>query len=267
MPNERRIKVNETLVIQSFHSKPWPKHIEQCITSVQSWANQNKYAYRLFGDEVLEILPPDYLKNCFGRWPVIMDLARLLLIKNHLNKCAHRVIWLDADTFVFAPDKFNVTINEPHLVGREIWVSKKLNKQWKTRKHVHNAFVCFTNASPVLDFLIYATDRIVTNLTAASSPQLVGPKLYTHLNNLIRFPIMETAGMMSPAVMKDLIAGQGPALNRHLKALKEPMAAVNLSRSLIDHTVDDVMVTHDLFDQTIAQLVKNFKTSGLENPN
>ena len=27
-----------------------------------------------------------YLKNCFGRWPVIMDLARLLLIKNHLNK-------------------------------------------------------------------------------------------------------------------------------------------------------------------------------------
>ena len=78
---------------------------------------------------------------------------------------------------------------------------------------------------------------------------------------------METAGMMSPAVMKDLIAGQGPALNRHLKALKEPMAAVNLSRSLIDRTVDDVMVTHDLFDQTIGQLVKNFKTSGLENPN
>jgi hypothetical protein len=153
------------------------------------------------------------------------------------------------------------------LVGREIWVSKKLSKQWKTRKHVHNAFVCFTNASPILDFLIYATDRIVTNLTAASSPQLVGPKLYTHLNNLIRFPIMETAGMMSPAVMKDLIAGQGPALNRHLKALKEPMAAVNLSRSLIDRTVDDVMVTHDLFDQTIGQLVKNFKTSGLENPN
>ena len=77
---------------------------------------------------------------------------------------------------------------------------------------------------------------------------------------------METAGMMSPAVMKDLIAGQGPALNRHLKALKEPMAAVNLSRSLIDHTVDDVMVTHDLFDQTIDKLMKSFKTSGFGNP-
>ena len=76
---------------------------------------------------------------------------------------------------------------------------------------------------------------------------------------------METAGMMSPAVMKDLIAGQGPALSCHLKALKEPMAAVNLSRSLIDHTIDDVMVTHDLFDQTIEQLTKNFKTDGLEN--
>ena len=146
-----------------------------------------------------------------------------------------------------------------------VWISKKLNKHWDTRKHVHNAFVCFTNASPVLDFLIYATERIVTNLTVASSPQLVGPKLYTHLNNLIRFPIMETAGMMSPAVMKDLIAGQGPALNCHLKALKEPMAAVNLSRSLMDHSVDDVLVTDDLFDQTIRQLIKNFRTNGLEN--
>ena len=77
---------------------------------------------------------------------------------------------------------------------------------------------------------------------------------------------METAGMMSPAVMKDLIAGEGPALNCHLKALKEPMAAVNLSRSLIGHSVDDVIVTHDLFDQTIELLIKNFKTSGLENP-
>ena len=266
MLNERGIKVNKTLVIQSFHSKPWPKHIERCVSSVQSWANQNKYEYELFGDEVLEILPPDYLKNCFGRWPIITDLARLLLIRDHLNKYAHRVIWLDADTLVFAPDKFNIKINEPHLVGREIWISKKPSKKWNTRKHVHNAFVCFTNASPILDFLIYATDRIVTNLTAPSSPQLVGPKLYTHLNNLIRFPIMETAGMMSPAVMKDLVAGQGPALNCHFRALKETMAAVNLSRSLIGHTVDDVLVTHDLFDQTIDKLMKSFKTSGFGNP-
>ena len=77
---------------------------------------------------------------------------------------------------------------------------------------------------------------------------------------------METAGMMSPAVMKDLIAGQGPALNCHLKALKEPMAAINLSRSLMDHSVDDVIVTHDLFDQTIDKLMKRFKNSGFGNP-
>jgi len=33
----------------------------------------------------------------------------------------------------------------------------------------------------------------------------------------------------------------------------------------MDHSVDDVLVTDDLFDQTIRQLIKNFRTNGLEN--
>ena len=92
----------------------------------------------------------------------------------------------------------------------------------------------------------------------------MGPKLYTHLNNLISFSILESAGMMAPAVMNDLIVGQGQALNCHLKALKEPMAAVNLSRSLIDNTIDEIPVTNDLFEQTIDVLVNRFQNSGLE---
>ena len=70
--------------------------------------------------------------------------------------------------------------------------------------------------------------------------------------------------MMAPAVMNDLIVGQGHALNCHLKALKEPMAAVNLSRSLIDNTIDEIPVTNDLFEQTIDVLVNRFQNSGLE---
>ena len=76
---------------------------------------------------------------------------------------------------------------------------------------------------------------------------------------------METAGMMAQLLWKILSQAKGPALNCHLKALKEPMAAINLSRLLMDHSVDDVLVTDDLFDQTIRQLIKNFRTNGLEN--
>ena len=256
--------MNETLVIQSFHAKPWPKTIRRCIDSVQYWANQNKYHYKLIGDDILGVLPPKYLHNCFGRWPTITDLARLLLIKKYLNKQMSRVIWIDADVLIFAPGKFNIKIDEDHLIGREVWVSKRAQNQWKARKHVHNAFLSFTDSSPLLDFLIYATQRIVEKLEVPASPQIVGPKLYTHLNNLVSFSILESAGMMAPAVMNDLIVGQGQALNCHLKALKEPMAAVNLSRSLIDNTIDEIPVTNDLFEQTIDVLVNRFQNSGLE---
>jgi len=256
--------MNETLVIQSFHAKPWPKTITRCIDSVQYWANQNKYHYKLIGDDILGVLPPKYLHNCFGRWPTITDLARLLLIKKYLNKQMSRVIWIDADVIIFAPRKFNIKVDEDHLIGREVWVSKKGRNQWRARKHVHNAFLSFTDSSPLLDFLIFATQRIVETLKAPSSPQIAGPKLYTHLNNLIGLPILESAGMMSPAVMNDLIVGKGQALNCHLEALKEPMAAVNLSQSLIDNIIDEIPVTHDLFEQTIEVLVNRFQNSGLE---
>ena len=44
--------MNETLVIQSFHAKPWPKTITRCIDSVQYWANQKKYHYKLIVDDI-----------------------------------------------------------------------------------------------------------------------------------------------------------------------------------------------------------------------
>ena len=231
---------------------------------MQYWANQNKYHYKLIGDDILGVLPPKYLQNCFGRWSTITDLARLLLIKKYLNKQMSRVIWIDADVLIFAPRKFNIKVDGDHLIGREVWVSKRARNQWRARRHVHNAFLSFTGSSPLLDFLIYATQQIVEKLEVPASPQIVGPKLYTHLNNLIGFSILESAGMMAPAVMNDLIVGKGRALNCHLKALKEPMAAVNLSQSLINTTIDEIPVTHDLFDQTIDALVDRFQNTGLE---
>ena len=64
-------------------------------------------------------------------------------------------------------------------------------------------------------------------------PQLVGPKLLTALHNLAPFDVIDTAGVFSPAVIGDLLAGSGPALAQFLRDSPAPVAAANLCASSV----------------------------------
>lgn len=64
------------------------------------------------------------------------------------------------------------------------------------------------------------------------SPQFIGPKLLTALNNIVNCPVLETAGMLSPMVIKDIIKGSGPALDLFRKNSPSQICAANLSSSL-----------------------------------
>ena len=81
------------VVIQSFHSTPWPKVIKTAMNSVASWAKMRNYKYILFGDEVMELLPSEYVIKCAGRVPMMIDLARLLAIQQLFEKGEEQVMW------------------------------------------------------------------------------------------------------------------------------------------------------------------------------
>ena len=258
--------MSRPIVIQSFHTAQRPSVIDLAINTVSSWAQLNQYEYLFFGDEAIELLPIKYRKNCSGRLPMMMDLARLFLIRQLLDKNANQVIWIDADVLVFAPERFSVSETLPQMVGREIWVSKTKTNTWKARRHVHNAVLSFKKETRVLDFLIYATERIGERLQTTPSPQLLGPKLFTHLHNMVDFPVLETAGMMSPQVMSDLLQGNGPALDCHLCSQKENMMAVNLSHSLVGTNSDGVQVTEKFLLNSSQLLMERFSKNGLCRP-
>ena len=255
--------MTDTVVIQSFHARPWPDVISRCVDSVKAWAQRNGYRHAFTGDAIAELLPPGYRENCFGRWPMMTDLGRLLLARRHLAEGAHRVVWVDADVLIFAPDTFQLNNDEDHAVGREIWVARNGAGRWRARRHVHNAVLTFQRDSPALDFLIHATRRVVERLQRPASPQIAGPKLLSTLHNLVTFPVLESAGMISPPVLADLIAGAGPALSRYRAALTAPMAAVNLCHSLLGRTVDGVAVNDALLNQAAEILVHRFAETGL----
>lgn len=252
-----------TIVLQSFHAAPWPEVIDTCIASARDWAARRGYEYEFVGDEIIDILPPLYREKCFGRWPVMTDLARLLLMRERLRAGAERAVWIDADVLVFAPDHFVVDPNQDHGVGREIWVSRDTAGRWRVRRHVHNAVLYFDAGAPALDFLIHATRRVVERLEQPASPQIVGPKLLSSLHNLVAFPVLEPAGMLSPAVLADLLTGDGPALRRLVQARRAPLAAANLCHSLLGATVDGVTVDAALLTESAAVLTRDYAPDGL----
>ena len=112
------------IVIQSFHARPWPKVIEMAIGSVASWAKKRDYRYMLFGDEVMDLLPDGFAIKCSNRIPMMIDLARLLTIRQLFEEGAEQVIWFDADMLIFSTDHFDVELTSGQVVGRKIWVSK-----------------------------------------------------------------------------------------------------------------------------------------------
>ena len=219
------------LVIQS-HTNPLPHAwLQPCIDSVRSWAGQQGFTYRWYDDELLQFVPSRIHAKIGSQVVIATDLARLLALRQALSEGYDPVIWLDADYFIWAPQAFDL-LPADHAVGREVWIQHEANGSLKTYRKVHNAFLMFRAGNSFLDFYIDTATRLLDRLDGPVPPQFIGPKLLTALHNICQFPVMESAGMFSPPVLKDLARGSGPALDQLLRHSSVAPAAANLCASL-----------------------------------
>jgi len=217
----------DTLVIQS-HRSPLPySWIARCLESVRKWAELNHYQYQFMGDELFDLLPEAFAEKRLQQPVMFSDLARLLCLKQALDDGCQRVVWLDADFLIFKPSTF-VVPDEPYAVGREVWVQHDKRGKLKIYKKVHNAFLAFCQGNHFLDFYIETATRLLSQNTGNVPPHFIGPKLLTALHNVASLPVMESAGMLSPLVIKDLIQGKGAALDQFVGASPQPIAGANL---------------------------------------
>jgi hypothetical protein len=101
---------------------------------------------------------------------------------------------------------------------------------------VHNAFLLFEaqfgQRNSFLDFYTTHAERLLEKVNGPMPPQFIGPKLLTALHNVVQCPVQENAGMLSPWTIKDIIAGDGPALSLFLEKSPQPLAGANLCSSL-----------------------------------
>jgi len=274
---------SQTLVIQS-HREPLPHAwLTPCIDSVKNWAKQQRYDYHFIGDEIFDTLPAWVLEKTQSQKVIATDLARLKCLQYFLTAGYQRVIWLDADFLIFAPDDFQLpehdALPEGYALGREVWVQPKITEQepvknkalkFKAYKKVHNAFLLFDaqfgQRNSFLDFYHDHAERLLKQISGTLNggalndgqvsmpPQFIGPKLLTALHNVVQCPVQENAGMLSPWVINDILIGDGPALKLFHDKSPKPLAGVNLCSSLSNSDV--------LSDHVLEKLVTQLLTQG-----
>jgi hypothetical protein len=225
------------LIIQS-HRQPLPgRWLEICLASVRDWAGSRGYVYRFEDDALFSRLDAHLLSRTGSQLPIAADLARLAALDEALTDGWEAVVWVDADTLVFDPDRFELPAGA-YALGREVWVQQHRHRLRAFVK-VHNAFLLFRPGNPFLAFYRHCAESLVRRHEGRMAPQFVGPKLLTALHNLVECPVAERAGMLSPAVAHDLLAGGGPALEMFRRHCVEPPAALNLCGSLVGREIDE----------------------------
>jgi len=221
----------DTLILQSHcHPLPFP-WVQVCLDSVRRWADTNCFDYRFLGDELFDSVPAPLLQKTEQQRVIATDLARLHAIQAALQQDYQTVIWCDADFLIFNPIKF-ILPDVAYALGREVWIQDDSKNKLRAYRKVHNAFMMFRKGNTFLDFYAESAERLLSKNTGRMPPQFIGPKLLTALHNIVICPVMETAGMLSPMVIKDIIRGQGCALDLFRKNSPTQICAANLSSSL-----------------------------------
>jgi hypothetical protein len=255
----------KTVVLQSFRTSDVPAWMERCMASVRAWAELRGYDYEFMDDRIFALCGADYLAQVGDNKRSITNLARLELIRLRLAGTYERAIWLDADTFVFAPAAFRMDIGTGYAFAREVWVYRDAAGHTFVDHTVHNASCVFTRNQPDLDFFIRTVRYIAATRQIQESFQ-VGVRLLSGLQYPLCFPLLQDSGMFSSEVVHALATGDDGLLAILARGHAHPVHAANLGFSLLDAASplstgmpeDLVMTAMDRLEQSAGAVINRF---------
>ncbi len=234
-----------TVVCQSYRTRDVPPWIDLCLGSVRSWARARGHTYVFEDDALFERVPDSYRARAADRPMVLSDLGRLRWAEALLEAGYQRVVWLDADVFVFAPEALALDFEGDYAFGREVWLQPDARGRPRAHRKVHNALAVFDAGNPMLSFYAHACERIVGRFEGPLPPTVVGPRLLATLHGLLDFPTLPVVGTLAPRVLFDVLAGGGAWLDAQRAARDGRVAAINLGASLVGTEHDGARLDAD----------------------
>ncbi|MGJ8669873.1 MAG: hypothetical protein ACSHXK_10335 [Oceanococcus sp.] len=244
------------LLLQSCPAHEAQGWLQLCMDNARCWAEARGLDYRFIDDELFSVLPEDLRPGSRISAVVASDLARLRWLQDLLREGYQQVLWLDADFLIFHPQALNLP-DADYAVGREVWVQADGHGKWKAWKKVHNAALMFRNQgdghNSFLDFYADTAQRMLQTNTQGMPAQFIGPKLLTALHNVVQLPVMEDMGMLSPAVVEDLLGANNGALACMHKRSTKDLAGANLCRSSVSGGELENADMHALVERLLQQ--------------
>jgi hypothetical protein len=254
----------KTIVFQSYRQSEIPKWIGRCLDSVKQWARLTGHEYELCGDDKLfEAVGGEFLSSVGRNFRSITNLGRLEFIRSALAQGYDRAIWLDADVFVFAPDRLDIKIQERYAFAREVWISDAAPGQTVEEHGVNNAACIFAKNEPDLDFLIDVIRYIAKRRNITSNYQ-VGGDLLKGLRKSLAFNLLDQVGMFSPMVVRALHAGDSSVLRRQALAFGTPVYAANICATSNHGIFDEAFISRALnsLEETMGAIVNSYLPEG-----
>ncbi len=216
----------KTIVLQTFRTDHIPEWLRRCLASVRGWALAQGYEYAFRGDEMFALCGDAYLRAAGGDKRTITNLVRLEWIRASLAAGYDRAIWLDADTFVFDPDRFDLDVRNGYACAKEAWVYLRAGRPMVLHG-IHNAALVFAGHHPDLDRMIDLVRYVAATRPIEESLQ-VGVRLLTGLHAGFRFPLLTQVGMLGPDMVRSLARGSRSLPRHFARENGAPIRAANL---------------------------------------
>jgi hypothetical protein len=244
-----------TLVIQSYRTTDVAPWIRRCLDSTRAWAAARGFDYEFVDDRLFGFAPAWVRERCGSQILPVTDVARLYLLRERLEQGWQRVIWVDADVLVFAPERFVLDDAMPYALCRELWLAER-SGQIETVECVNNAVIMMSQRLPLLDFWIFAAEEILrTHPPGPVDKLLVGTRLLTDIANAMPLRVLNSIGLFSPPVVRDLAQGGGAASRAWARQFAHPIGAANLCASLQDHQSGGARVGAEELESAVDALL------------
>lgn len=214
------------------HGPGAPPWVRRCVATVREWSRAAGHDHEVLGDELLDLAPGWVTERSTSVLPVT-DVARLVLLIDRLERGWERVVWCDADVVVFAPRVVDLPV-APLAVGWEVWVTGDGPGRLRAVALPNNSVLVATDPDHVRQLLAFTLETARTTRRPIH-PRRLGPDVLVRWTRRRVLPPVASVTLVSPRVVADLAAGDGPALRRWVAELGDRagrVGALNLCSSM-----------------------------------
>ena len=235
MSADSELQKARTLVVQSFRTEDVPAWLSICMNSVRAWADSCRFDYEFVDDALFSYLPEWYTKTQSAFYPAT-DLARLHLLADRQQRY-ERVVWMDADILLFAPDRLCIDEIDGYAFcfERMLWIDGP-GRYRPGDRGVNNAVMFFSREHPMLRFYIEAAKDLLMHIGKSPARTAIGPDFLTGLGKAMPLRLIENIGLLSPGILSPIASGD-PSLSRiYREIFGNPLAGANLCHFMRNHT-------------------------------